>query len=180
MASSAGVVYYELRRGTMIGQSIDNCTCNHARNLQLYTPCTLVVFTCSFQAIDFKISRQIWGLFWRRWMPRTLPSLWTMRQCIAAHFVRTFLFSFCLHIQSFPQPYQNDTIQRLTAIPHGQSIAEHRLSVLHDLASTNIENQHTLSGEKITHVYSCNAIPVHAQILCLGRYCLLMAILKYM
>lgn len=49
---------------------------------------------------------------------------------------------------------EDNTNQRLSAIPSGRSIAEHRISVLHDLASTAIEDQETLSGEKITNMCS--------------------------
>ena len=47
---------------------------------------------------------------------------------------------------------EDGTVQRLAAAPQGQSIAEHRMSVLKDLATTTIEDQDTLSGEKVTHM----------------------------
>ena len=52
--------------------------------------------------------------------------------------------------------HEDDAVQRLAAVPQGRSIAEHRISVLHDLATTIIEDQDTLSSEKVTHM--CNHV----------------------
>lgn len=47
---------------------------------------------------------------------------------------------------------QDETLERLAEVPQGRSVAEHRISVLHELATTIIEDQETLSSDKITHM----------------------------
>ena len=56
---------------------------------------------------------------------------------------------------------EDDTVQRLVAVPPAVAVATHRLEVLRDISSTILIDQSTISGEKVTNME--NQVELHAQ-----------------
>ena len=139
VAPGTGVVYYELQRGTMTGQRFQHYLDNLDQILRDTEAVNPVIVLDNAPVHRGAVCGEALVKF----LPAYSPFLNPIENCFSV---------FKLKLREVLR--EDQVMNRISAVPAGVSVTEHRIRVLHDLAANVLDDQSTISGLKVANMTS--------------------------